>query len=135
MRSERNVNGFAKSQEAAQPDNSEFMECSALTEPSRKTPRVVVYSSDEAVPSQRFVAYVTIPTRAPKTGVLSERRLGISFPAADSDTARNAATSWWQGELDREQARADAAAERGGRLAAAREAKGSAPSPRSAGRG
>lgn len=101
----------------------EIVECSALPEPSRQTPRVVVYSSDEAVPSQKFVAYITIPTRAPKTGVLSERRLGISFPASDGETARSAAAAWWKGELDRERARLEAAVERGRKLAAAREAK------------
>lgn len=104
-------------------EETEFMDASALTEPSRQTPRVVVYSSDEAVLSQRFVAYITIPTRAPKTGVLSERRLGISFPASDGETARAVAWTWWKGELDRERARLEAAVERGRKLAAAREAK------------
>ena len=111
--------------ENANRDEAEIMECSALTEPGSLTPRVVVYSSDEAVPSQKFVAYVTVPTRDRKTGGTSERRLGISFPAADGETARSAARAWWQGELDRERARIEAAAERGRRLADAREAKAS----------
>lgn len=125
MRTKRDDQRFDPARQMAQPANDEFMECSTLTEPSRHVPRVVVYSSDEAVPSQRFVAYVTIPTQAPKTGVMSERRLGISFPAADGDTARAAASAWWQGELDRERARLEAAIERGKKLAASREAKAS----------
>jgi len=128
MRTKRDDQRFDPARQTAQADNDEFMECSALTEPSRHVPRVVVYSSDDAVPSQRFVAYVTIPTRAPKTGVMSERRLGISFPAADGDTARAAASAWWQGELDRERARHEAAVERGKKLAASRLAKPT-PSP------
>lgn len=104
-------------------DETEFMEVSALTEPSRHKPRVVVYSSDEAVSSQRFVAYVTIPTQERKTGIMSERRLGISFPAADGETARAAAAAWWAAELARERARHEAAVERGKRMSAAREAK------------
>lgn len=101
----------------------DILEVSSLTNPATIQPRVVVYSSDEAVPSQRFVAYVTVPTKLPKGGGMVERRLGISFPAADRETARAAASAWWQAQLDREASREEAAAERGRNLEAAREAK------------
>lgn len=106
---------------------AEILEISDLVEPSGMKPRVIVYSSDEAVPAQRFVAYVTVPTKEQKTGVLSERRLGISFPAADDGTARSAAHRWWQAQREREAAREEAAAERGRKLEADRLAKAAKP--------
>jgi len=120
-------NSSTYNENANRPD-TEIMLCSAVTEPSGHKPRVVVYSSDDAVPAQRFVAYVTIPTRAAKTGVMSERRLGISFPAADGDTARAAAWAWWTAELNRERARHEAAIERGRKMAEARASKALPPS-------
>lgn len=130
MRTKRDDKRFDPSHQTAHPANDEFMECSALTEPSQHKPRVVLYSSDEAVPSQRFVAYVTIPTKAAKTGVMSERRLGISFSASDGETARAAASAWWTAELDRERARHEAAIERGRKLAASRQSLAALPHPR-----
>lgn len=101
--------------------NDEILPCSGIEDPSTQAIRVVVYSSDEAVLSQRFVAYITVPTRNPKTKATSERRLGISFPASDDASARAAAVAWWQTQLDRERDRLKAAEERGERLAASRE--------------
>jgi hypothetical protein len=43
------------SREAAQSADDGLLLGSAVTEPSRLTHRVVVYSSEEAVPGQRFV--------------------------------------------------------------------------------
>ncbi len=108
---------------SSQLTDDDILPASALEKPSALAPRVVVYSSDEAVPSQRFVAYITVPTRAPKTGATSERRLGISFPAATYEAAQAAANAFWQAELNREREKQEAALVRGERLAAQREAK------------
>ena len=103
--------------------DADVVPVSVIAEPSRHQNRVIVYSSDEAVPSQRFIAYVTVPTKTVKTGVMSERRLGISFAGATDEAARSAAELWWNEQLDRERAREAEAIERGRRLEAARAAK------------
>lgn len=104
-------------------DETTIVSVSVIAEPSRHQNRVIVYSSDEAVPSQRFVAYVTVPTKTAKTGLMSERRLGISFAGATDEAARSAAELWWNKQLDRERAREAEAIERGKRLEVARAAK------------
>lgn len=105
---------------------AEIIPVSVIDEPSQHRSRVIVYSSDEAIPSQRFVAYITVPTKAAKTGAISERRLGISFAAATDEAARSAASLWWSDQLDKERAREAEAIERGRRLENARAAKASA---------
>lgn len=84
--------------------------------------RIVVYSSDEAQPSERFIAYIALPAKTRK-GEATEHRIGINFPAADSDTARANAEAYWQAEIDREHRKLIAAEKRGEALAEYREAR------------
>lgn len=84
--------------------------------------RIVVYSSDEAQASERFIAYIALPV-VKKGVVAGEYRLHVSFTGPDADTARSAAEASWQAEKDRERARHEAAERRGRALEAAREAR------------
>lgn len=79
--------------------------------------RIVVYSSNEALPHERFLAYVIIPVIS-KGVQVGKERLPVVSTSATHGGARDKAEALWQADLDRERRRLEAAEKRGRALEA-----------------
>lgn len=95
--------------------------------PDKPSYRIIVYSSDEAMPHQRHVAYIALPAKTAK-GQSDEHFISVRFPATDPGTARSAAEAYWQAEIERERAKTAASEKRGLALEAFRASRRAANS-------